>query len=135
MIVRRFEPTDHQTFCLWMNTRKMGGIERDALPETGFVAEHDGVPVAMSFVYQTDSLAAIMGWTATDPSLKIGIKTRGHGVRLVIKACTDQCKQWGMKHVFHFSSSHGLTSSLKKQGFLVSALNHSLCVRGVSDGS
>lgn len=90
IIVRDIVDEDFTYIGDWFKNRKwpMPPV-KGILPKTGYVAEHNGNPVAVGWVYLTNSSMAFIEWTATNPkSGIIGLR----GIKKIvdhIKALTE----------------------------------------------
>ena len=135
MEVRSMVATDKLHFDSWLLKRGRPVIPDTVLPPTDFVVYDAARPIALAYVYQTDALTGIMGWTTTSPDLDISIRKKFRAVELLIKASQAKAVSWGLGTLFHFSSASGLTNLLERSGFKVDTLNHTICVWEVSNGN
>lgn len=135
MEVKLLQELDKALFDDWLAKRGRPILDVSVLPDTGFMAWDNGKPIACTFLYQTDSKSGLMGWTTTNPDLEIPMRVKFKAVKMLTNAAQDKCKEWGLKLLFYFSSAHGLTRILEREGFKVSSMSHDLCLWGVQDGN
>lgn len=62
--------THYETFLGWAEGHSFSALPLEALPTTGVVARIGEKPVAMGFLYQTDSAIGWLEWIMVDPQVR-----------------------------------------------------------------
>jgi len=69
-MIREYQDKDYRELESWWISRGVTGASEDMLP-SGLVYEKEGKPIAMVFLYVTDSRVAFVEWLTTRPNLSI----------------------------------------------------------------
>lgn len=117
MRLELFEIDKHyKTLMHWWKKHNWPEIPQDALPKTGFVAVNpDGKPVAMGFLYQTDSVMGVCEWFTRNPDMDPGIGRIG--IDWVIGGIQGAMKALGIRTLFTSTNNEKLMTRLESFGF------------------
>lgn len=116
----------------WWRNFNEAELAEDLLSEIGLVIYDGEQPVAMSWIFLSNSPLAQIGWTVTNP--ECGPKTRMSAVALLIDELTGVAKREGYKGVMTFSNSSGLTRIFQSSNYV--KLNpHDFLIREIESDS
>lgn len=105
---RLYNPdSDYKIAQKWWLQHNQSHIEHHFLPPTGAVFTKNGQPIAMAWIYLSNSPIAQMSWVVTKP--KLGPKTRYFAVRNLLDTCEAMAKNAGYKMIQMFSDRPGLS--------------------------
>lgn len=111
-LVRDINDDDLVTVSEWFARRKWPVPPSPAiLPKTGYVAERNGEPVAVAWLYITNSSLGLVEWSATDPESGI-VGLRG------LKKVMDHIKKISeprVKVLFQFVPNKKLAKYMEKR--------------------
>lgn len=87
---------DYPVLMHWWNRRGVPILDKAIFPEDGAVAEIDGTPVAMSFLYlDRAGRLAMLEWTSVNPGEGIGARTRLAAVKALYANLEERCRAAG----------------------------------------
>ncbi len=66
-MIREFKKEDYDVILKWWEARNVSPPSLDMLSDTGYVYEHDGEIIAVTFIYLTNSNIAFVEWVTTRP--------------------------------------------------------------------
>jgi hypothetical protein len=131
MKTRRFERSDYIKIIPWWTFRQKAVVASEYLPETGILVESDlGEPLAASWLYVTNSNAALIDWTMTNPDAPI--RERSKAVKVAISALESLARDLGIRCVFGISGSRGLARTMERLGYFRSRLPHEVLLKEVT---
>jgi hypothetical protein len=114
MVVRPYTPEDYPLAASWWTDRGWGVIPEKFLSDIGLVAEQDGVPSAMIWLYPTNTSVLIAEWLISDPEASPLI--RGKAVSALISKLDSVTKASG-SFLMTFLQHPGLVRMFEKRGF------------------
>jgi len=114
--VRLYNPTDYETMARWLKARDWPEMPEDMLPKIGAVAEVDGKPVFMAFMYRTDSSIAWFAFPVSDPDSDHQIRARG--LNAVVDVLKAEASTRGYKTLLTTSGNDRLNEKLAEHGFI-----------------
>lgn len=126
--VRAFTPEDHKTVATWWTAQKWPVIPMDLLP-TGIVVEYEGAPVAMGWLYKSNSKMAYMEWLVADPLADKTVK--GTCLDILVQAIISEAKKDGYTTIFTNTSHPKLIERYTNMGFKVTEGNMTNLVRRI----
>lgn len=115
MNVRPYEDTDHALAATWWEGHGWPVMPKHALPDNGFVAEHEGEPVGVVWLYLSDSTLAWIEFLVCDP--KISPKVTLRAVHDLIQAASETARDLGCGIIFTSVKHEGLIRAYKKKGY------------------
>lgn len=115
--IRPFAEADYQLACEWWKGHDWNPIPRAALPKTGRVALLLGRPVAVGWIYQTDSVIAHLEWIVRDPSI-LPADAAAPLAALIDSLCSA-ARNFGAQLVYTTARNASLLAKLKDAGFEV----------------
>lgn len=96
------------------------------LPDSGYVAECDGVPLSVAWLYITNSNMGIIDWIATNP------KSGAKGI-ISVKKLINHIEDLSIDAVevfMHFTPNEKLARFLKRKcGFKIGDRNVNICIK------
>ena len=101
----------------WWKAWKWPPVEKDFLPDTGFIVEKNNISIVAGFVYMTNSKAALFEWVISNPEYREN--DRKDAITLLIQAVERVLKDQGIKYVFSIGRTKSLIETHKKLGWLV----------------
>lgn len=122
-MVRIYTEADHGMLSEWWKFHKWEPVTEDALPETGFIFEQDGLPMCAGFIYLTSTAMCWLEFLVSNPE---GPREyRSSSLDGLIDHMLAFSKASGAKYVFtSVAGAHErLQNRMKDHGFLKSDSN------------
>lgn len=113
--IRPYEPSDYNTAVAWWTEHKWFVVPSACLPPNGFVAEDAGKPVAMIWLYSTDSAVRFPEWLVADPASDRAV--RRSAIDLLLQTIDEQARSNGGQCLFMFTRHPRLSEALRANGF------------------
>lgn len=107
MTERAYENADYEIAHEWWRAHGRGHLEQYMLSPLGLVVEDGGVPIAMGFVYFTNSFFSQLGWCVTKPGL--GPKARTAALVRLYLSAENLARLHGYKAIQMLSDQPTLT--------------------------
>jgi len=115
---RLYTTEDYKTVYKWWKDWNWDAMPEVALPETGIVVSKDGVDLAASFIYKTDSIVC---WAENFISNKKAPRELRKGsVEFLIEKTVEQARDMGFNIMMSSISHKGLIDKLTNAGYQVS---------------
>ena len=115
---RLYKPEDYKTLYKWWKDWNWEAMPEVALPETGIIISKDGVDLAASFIYKTDSAVC---WAENFISNKEAPKELRKGcVEFLIEKTIQEARSMGFSIMMSSISHKGLVDKLVRAGYQVS---------------
>jgi len=95
-MIREFKETDYDLLSKWWEARGVFGASLDMLPPSGFVYLDGGEPIAMVFLYITNSSVGFVEWLTTSPNRDL----------LTARTACDRLEQHLETIAFNFEIKH-----------------------------
>lgn len=135
--VRPFVEEDFPMISKWWKNWNGVHLERDDVPNHGFVAETSvddtKMAVASCFLYiSNNSKVFHIGYPVACSTKSVLIKEKHEGLEACIKACTNAAVNLGGKRVISMSDKRGLSRIYSRLGY-VTLRQHSFHVYGVTE--
>lgn len=122
--VRKTTAADVALSNEWRLRHKVPDLQPDALPPTGVVCVEGENPLAMAWLYISNSKLAYLAWPVTAPGL--GPRKARQALRLACKHQVDLALVLGIKYIVATSSSRGLSKIFEECGLIKGPLSHDL---------
>lgn len=116
MIVARYDDSFYETACEWWEAQGWSPMPKEALPQIGIISFDDETPVAVCWLYQTDSTMAVMEWMVANPEVR-DKTVRKRGIESVMLALQDVAKSMGFKTIFTSTKNRPYMKKLENVGF------------------
>ena len=122
LIPRHLEESDWETLQEWWDY--WPGVEappRDFLPDNGtggIMIEENGTPIVASFIYQTNSNAAMLEWLVSNPNYR-GKEKRDRALEALIVSSQAVIKSMGYKTIFTMLRNQKLINLREKFGWKI----------------
>lgn len=97
MTSREYAESDYLMAHDWWKSYGRGHIEKTPLPKTGIVVEDNGNPVAVGWIYFSNSEMAQIGWITANP--RSGPKKKIAAVVRLFVAAEEQIKKLGFTYL------------------------------------
>lgn len=97
----------------------------------GIVLEVDNVPVAVNYVYTTNSSMAYLGDAVSDPNFRP--KDRFEIGQILIDACVKRASDLGYTYVLLTSSLESVIERCKKSGFRIAKKKETIIMKKIND--
>lgn len=123
---------DYETICAWWERWKWTPLPPQYLSSNGFVAEVNGVPLAVTFLFITDADFCLMEFLVVNPDLPRA--DRMTGVDMVVKAAQDLCVAKNYSALFTTTNNPFLKKKLPELGFIMAEENVTHLVWPVTGG-
>lgn len=107
---------DYSIVSEWWEQRDGAVVKPEWLSTLGIVALEEGEPVAMTWLYLSNSKMAQLGWTTTKPGL--GNRKSYKAVKTLLEAAKMIARKSGVTYLHSMSNKSGLTKLMKKAGFV-----------------
>ncbi|MAO22528.1 MAG: hypothetical protein Unbinned1322contig1001_4 [Prokaryotic dsDNA virus sp.] len=108
-------------FDLWWDGHGQERVPVGFLPKCGVMAEQNGRPVAVTWLYMDNSIgAAWVAWLTTRPGLKGKESVRA--LNYLLESVEEVADEFDYKLLFTMAQGRGLQSWFKRRGFIE---NHS----------
>ena len=121
MLLRNFTKDDYELLTEWWHNWKWPAMPLEALSDTGLcISALDGEPLAIGFVYLTNSTIAWVEWITASPH--IDKRERAAAVRFLLDELCDLAKDRGKKVLFSSlnpEKTPGLLAKYQERGFIV----------------
>tara|TARA_R100001460_G_scaffold12389_1_gene28501 strand:+ start:1219 stop:1617 length:399 start_codon:yes stop_codon:yes gene_type:complete len=108
---------DYKMLSQWWQAWKWPPVEKDFLPDTGFIVEKNNISIVAGFIYMTNSKAALLEWIISNPEYRES--DRKDAITLLIQAVERVLKDQGIKYVFSIGRHKNLIETHKKLGWVV----------------
>lgn len=116
MELRAFNKIKHQPILNeWTEKHEWPTIDLNSLPSVGMIAFESNNPIALGFLYDTDSNLSIIGWPMGDPD--INHELRNQGIDLVMKGLILTAKNQGKKAIFTYTEHKRMIDRFKRFNF------------------
>jgi hypothetical protein len=115
--IRRIKSEDYKTFVKWWDAWKWPPVEKDFLPDTGFIVEKNNIGIVAGYVYMTNSKAALLEWIISNPEYRES--DRKDAITLLIQAVERVLKDQGIKYIFSIGRHKSLINLHKELGWSV----------------
>lgn len=112
----------YETAVSWWVAHKWAPVPESALPTIGLVSFADGEPVAVAWLYQTDSTFSILEWMVSNPDYK-NKEMRGKAIDSLIFALVNAAKNLGFTHIYTSTKAGKYMKRLQDQGFNLTESN------------
>ncbi len=120
--IKQYKPSFYQTAVNWWKGNNWPSIPEKDLPTLGFVSFYDETPVAVAWLYQTDSAYCLLEWMVSNPEFREK-ETRGKAIDGLLHAMLDAASKLGFTKVFTSTRAGKYVSRLEAQGFAVTEKN------------
>src|SRR6185312_16009240 len=113
--VRRFDiesVSDYKDVVQWWHAQKRAILAPELLPTLGFVVEHEGQKIAMSWLYCSDSAVGFVGWTTINPDAPKRVVPKA--VKALEEAVAFAAKSAKIRLLFAFSGGGWFSRLLTK---------------------
>jgi hypothetical protein len=118
MKLETFEVGKHLTYVkAWWHSRQSVDFHERMLPDCGFVAYEQDRPVAMAFLFTTNSKIAILGWPVSDP--ESDKQVRDKALNEVFKTLHFLARQKGFEIAWTTSGIPALQKRYENLGYVV----------------
>lgn len=120
MIARKFIEKDHEILGEWLSFWGWPTMPKEAFPKNGLVVIESDKPLAMGFIYLTDSSIGWVEWITANP--KIGSAERTDALYILIDGLKNLAKQHERKVLFSSMDAEktpGLVQKMVDCGFKV----------------
>ena len=107
----------------------------DQLPDKGlggFIVEKNGIPIAATYLYLTNSSIAYIANAITNKNYKS--KDRFELIRLLLDACENQALAYGCDFIFCTSSSKGVIKRCLKSNYNIINKSHDIIAKTLING-
>lgn len=112
----------------WWRKHRGVSVDINAISPVGLVAYAGEDPLAIAWLFLSNSKLAQIGWPVTNPDSPLAMKSEA--VELLIEALGLLAKNCGYKRLITFSSSNGLTRKFEKQGF-TKMMPHDVLIKAI----
>lgn len=121
--VRQALVRDYETYVSWLKAHEWPVLPREALPSRGYLAfdqNADGSlsserPLAMAWLYDTDSTICWLEWFATNPSVSRELKIEA--LEQLVDQVASVAKNLGFKTIFSAVKHPTLLDVLQRKSF------------------
>lgn len=117
MLVNKFNPEDYNEISSWWTKQDWPAIPLQMLSDSGFIVEEDGVKIAATWIFKTNSPIYLMEWTVANPD--ISWDKRSEGLELITNEACKWAKKNGAASVFTMTKHERFIDKLKDYGFQV----------------
>lgn len=125
MRLRPYKPEDASMSNDWRKARKVPAVPEEALPKTGSVClRDDGTPIAMAWLYLTNSKMTYFAWPVTSP--QAAPREAKEALTLLIVELHTLARVLGFSIIFSTSTSRGLTKLLLQSGMHIAGEKHDM---------
>lgn len=132
--MRQMTPSEYNEILLpWFAGYDWEPVPRESLPKNCFISFKDGQPRVFTSYYTSDSNMVILGYTISNPYIKIS-ETE---VEEALKFLINHIKESGAKYI-HYSTGKGgigIVRKLKKLGMTVTCSHGYIMGMSVSNNS
>jgi hypothetical protein len=113
MVIRQYtREADYPVLKDWWVRQGFGELPPEVLPQTGIIAEYQGVMIAAGFLYRSDSTIAWLEWVVANPDYHEANRTTA--IDAVIAAAEAEAKAQGFKVLFTSSNKSNLVERLQR---------------------
>jgi len=98
----------------------------------GFIVEKDGIPIAATYLYLTNSSIAYIANAISNKNYKS--RDRFELIRLLLNACENQARAYGCDFIFCTSSSKGVIKRCVKSGYHIVEEKHDIIEKTLTNG-
>lgn len=117
MIVRKFnKEKDYKEVMSWWKKQGWSPLPKDALSDSGFIVEKDGVKLASNWIFPTNCPIYIMEWTVGNPD--VDWELRKDALDMIIEASCNWAKLDGAKSIFTMTKHDRFIDKLKDNKFI-----------------
>lgn len=120
-LIREFSQKDYAEIIRWVQDREYPFPDYALLPGIGFVAEQEGLMVAVGFLYRMGAGVAMISSLYSNPSVEK--LSRQEAVNFVIQTLVGKAKDLKIKRVTVASNIDRIVDRFKDLGFLVGDKN------------
>jgi hypothetical protein len=114
LITAETRKADHSIASRWLRTRGLYAMPLEILPICGVVAENDGKPVAMAWMYRHDVIAFI-AFPVSNPAAEISLV--GKSLEAVFDFLERDAKRQGFPAAFFASRPKSLGRLAERRGW------------------
>lgn len=115
ILIRDYTEADYDTACEWFAGWSWPILPPSLFPKSGFVAEKDGVPLAMVWLYLTNSAWGVMEWLVRDP--KADKELCRAAMPLLVEKVKETAWGVGIEVIFTSVQHPNLIKLYKEHGF------------------
>lgn len=129
MTVRRLTKKDYEQVILWWKAQGRAILAWEVLPHLGFITEDDGVLIACSWLYCSDSVTGFVSFTTVNP--EANRRKLPGALDLLRQAEEEAGRVAGLKLLFQFSGGGGFTRFLVKSGWKDTLIKHDFLMKEI----
>lgn len=129
MNVRRANLEDYREIVTWWKKQNRAILSWDLLPVLSFIAEEEGKPIAVSWLYLSDSIVGFVGWTTRNPDIRM--KKVAQALALIQDSIAYSAHKAGLKMLFQFSGGRGFSRLLLKSGWTNTMIQHDFLMKEI----
>lgn len=126
---RKIKETDLTNIERWWDSWVEHPIPKKSLPKTGFIVEEDKNPICAIFMFKTNSSTAAIQWVVSDKNYRK--ENRKQALQLLIKACEDEWRSEGGKHLFFWGNNKKFNKTLVEMGFDTGDTNYDQLIKRI----
>ena len=119
--IRPLELDDYDTILVdWWKDWGWTPPTRDFLPDNGkggMIVFDGDIPVCAGYIYLTNSGVAWVDWIISDKNYK-DKESRKEGIKYLIQALTEICKQLNFKYCYALINHKGLIKTYEDLGYI-----------------
>jgi len=120
---------DYNQISDWWTKQNWPSIPKEYLSEYAFMAQDNGVNIAITFVFTTNCPMNIMEWTVGNP--EVNWELRNKGIELIIEEACKWSKKNGAKQVLTMTGHKRFINKLEKSGFNITDKDVTHLMRGI----
>jgi hypothetical protein len=106
---------DYPLVFNWWKKHNEVPLAPELLSDLGVIYQEEGIPMASTWIYLSNSKGAQVGWTVVDPDLTP--RKRMVAVSNVLMAAEQVCRDHGCQWMISFSNDSSLSKLMSFQGF------------------
>ena len=114
MTIRPITDSDYDALCGWWKDWGWTPVEKDFLPDTGYVVENEGEMICAGYLYLTNSKVCWVDWIVSNKQIKEG---RKEGLSLLVSGLTEAAKATGARYSYALIKHIGLTQTYLSLGY------------------
>ena len=119
--IQKLKDNDYEKLLVnWWKDWGWEAPPKDFLPDNGtggFMVYNNNIPLCAGFIYKTNSNVAWVDWIISDKNYR-DKKSRKEGIKYLIEALTEICKQLGYTYCYALINHKGLIKTYEDLGYI-----------------
>lgn len=119
--IQKLKESDYEKLLVnWWKDWAWEAPPKDFLPDNGtggFMVYNKDIPICAGFIYKSNSKVAWVDWIISDKNYK-DKESRKEGIKYLIQALTEICKQLGYAYCYALVNHEGLIKTYEDLGYI-----------------